>query len=273
MDFIELVRKEALRRGYSIRTIKTYQDCLRKFFRTCHKEPKKVTKKDVTDYLDQLVERNKAGSTLNVYLSALNFLFLDVLNKKLLVNIRYSRKPKRLPEVLNKEELVKLFEAISNKKHQLMVLLMYSAGLRVSEMLNLRVRDFDFTTNLGIVRDGKGGKERFFLISERLKPDIINWFKDNGLKNDSFLFNSYQGRMSASTVRMILKKSAQKAGIKRRVHPHLMRHCFGTDVVKDGHTEAELQPLMGHNSIETTRGYVHVANAQMTKVKSPFDNL
>lgn len=271
MKEIELVRKEAFRRGYSPRTINTYVTCLNNFFRQCHKEPKKVTKNDIYNYLDRMIIKGKAGSTINVNLAALHFLFSQILHKRLLINIKYSKQRKRLPEVLSKEELLKLFNAIKNKKHKLMILLMYSAGLRVSEMLNLKVRDLNINEEQGWVREGKGGKDRRFIIADKLKEELNCWVKNK--EYTDFLFTSYRGKMSASTTRVILKKAAKKAGIKKNVHPHMMRHCFGTDVIKNGYTETELQPLMGHNNIETTRGYVHVANVQMTRVKSPYDSL
>src|SRR3989344_9040282 len=144
MDVIESVKKEGLRRRYSIRTIETYLVCVRNFLNFCHKDPIKFTKKDVKDYLDILSEKNKSGSTINVNLQALKFMMEYVLNKrKYFYNIKYSKVSKKLPTVLEKEEIVKLINAIDNKKHKLMIKLIYSAGLRVSELLNLKIEDIN----------------------------------------------------------------------------------------------------------------------------------
>ena len=173
MDVIELLKKEMLRRGYSLRTIKTYVACLKDFLRHCRKEPRKITKADVKEYLEKLSEKEKSGSTLNVHLSALIFLMRNILNKNFTAKIKYSRTPTKLPVVLSKDEVVNLINAIENEKHKLMIKLMYGAGLRVSELVNLRVRDFELENNFGWVRMGKGGKDRMFIVAESLKQELI----------------------------------------------------------------------------------------------------
>ena len=146
------MQKEMLRRKLSRRTIESYVFCIKKFLKYIGKEPRKITKKDVKNYLDGLAERNKSGSTLNVYLSAIKFLLEDILHRNLNLNFRYSRRPKSLPNVLTKEEVKRLFDSIKNTKHKLMIELLYSAGMRVSELLNLRVEDFEILNNYGWIR-------------------------------------------------------------------------------------------------------------------------
>ena len=139
----DLIKKEGLRRGLSPRTIKTYSSCVERFLKHYkNKDIKKITKKDVTDYIDKLLERNAAGNTINVYLNSIKFLMENVLNKRLTYRIRYSKVPKRLPTFLTKEETRRLFDVIENAKHKLMIKLLYSAGLRVSELINLKNRRF-----------------------------------------------------------------------------------------------------------------------------------
>lgn len=272
MNIPELVKKEALRRGYSVRTIGTYQWCLEKFFRQYKKDPKEVKKADIYDYLDGMISKGKSGSTINVHHSALQFLFSEILHKRLMVNIKYSRRRKRLPEVLDKQETRRLLGAIDNKKYRLITALMYSSGLRISEVLSLKVKDLSLENNNGWVREGKGSKDRSFIVAENLKAELEDWIKDKS--HGSYIFLSNRNRkFHPNSVRKILRKAAKRAGIQKNVYPHLLRHCFGTDVIKNGYTEAELQPLMGHKNIETTRTYVHVANAQTTRVKSPYDML
>ena len=165
MDIIELMKKELLRRNYSLRTIKTYIFCLKKFLTYCKKEPRKITKKDIKDYLDILVGKNISGSSINIHLNALRFLMKEILCKSFIVNIKYSKVPKKLPVVLSKEEISKLINSIENKRHRLMIKLMYSAGLRVSELVNLKIKDLEFDSNYGWVRHGKGNKDRLFIIA------------------------------------------------------------------------------------------------------------
>lgn len=259
-----------LRRKYSLRTIESYVWCVKRFLKANHKEPRYIGKKDIKDYLDELALGNKAGSTLNIHLSALRFLVYDVLHKDFNLNIKYSRRPKTLPTVLTKDETKRLFDAVENSKHRLMLELMYSAGLRVSELLNLKVEDFDEKN--GWVRKGKGNKDRPFIIAERLKKRVQDYIETNYI--DGYLFIGWNNtKMSPSTVQAIVKSAAKKAKLRKNVHPHTLRHSFATHLIEDGYDVTDVQPLLGHGSMQTTMKYVHMASPQILSVISPFDNL
>ena len=273
MDLIELMKKEMLRRKYSFRTIKAYRDCLNKFLLFCKKEPRKITKKDIKDYLDNLQERNKTGSTINIHLNALKFAMEEILNKNFMVRIKYSKTPKTLPTVLTKEETVKLIDSIENERHRLMIKLMYSAGLRVSELVNLKIIDLDLEKNYGWVRHGKGNKDRILIIAESIKEELLNYVKDNKLESENYLFESHNGHISARTIQVIIKKASKKAKIIKDVHAHTLRHSFSTHLIEDGYDIISLQSLLGHNSAQTTMQYVHMATHRLISVKSPIDRL
>src|SRR3989344_7259572 len=273
MDLIELMKKEMLRRKYSLRTIKTYRDCLNKFLLFCKKEPRKINKKDIKDYLNNLQERNKTGSTINIHLNALKFAMEEILNKNFMVRIKYSKTPKTLPTVLTKEETVKLIDSIENERHRLMIKLMYSAGLRVSELVNLKIIDLDLEKNYGWVRHGKGNKDRLFIIAGTLKEEILNCIKDNKLESDNYLFESYNSHISARTIQVIIKKASKKAKIIKNVHAHTLRHSYATHLIENGYDIISLQSLLGHNSAQTTMCYIHIAKMSMINVKSPLDAL
>src|SRR3989344_9052434 len=134
MDINDEIKKEALRRGYSLKTIKTYQKCVERFLKTCNKEVSKISKVDVKEFLYNLMKKERAGNTINVYLNALKFLFEGILNKRMRLNIKYSKKPLKLPTILTKDDIRRLFDSISNKKHRLMTKFLYSSGLRVNEL-------------------------------------------------------------------------------------------------------------------------------------------
>ena len=268
----DLVRKEGLRRRLSPRTISTYSHCIERFFRKFKKEPKEVSKADIREFLDALVERNSAGGTINVYLNALKFFYQDILGRRLMVRIRYSKVPKRMPVFLTKEEMMLLINSIKNPKHKLMVKLLYSAGLRVSELLNLKIRDFDFAMGHGWVRGGKGNKDRVFIIAENVRYELLDFIKISNLDDSGWLFQGHDGnRMSVMSVQKIVKMAAKKAGIRKNVHPHSLRHSFATHVMQYGTDVISLQSLLGHKSPETTMVYVHMANPRMLAVKSPLD--
>jgi integrase/recombinase XerD len=273
MDIIEITKKELLRRNYSLRTIQAYIFCLSKFLLFCNKEPRGISKKDICDYLYSLKERNLSGSSLNVHLNALKFVFEKILNKRFLVRINYSKTPKSLPVFLTKEETIRLINSIKNNKHKLMIKLMYSAGLRVSELLDLRISDLDFDNNYGFVRKGKGNKERLFIISKNLKQELFYYIKENKLDRDFFLFPSYNGHISVSSVQEIVKRAAKDANIKKRISPHKLRHSFATHLIENGYDITSVQFLLGHNSPKSTAIYIHMASPKMINIESPFDSL
>jgi len=174
MEVVDLVRKYGLRRCLSQKTIDTYAECIKNFVKHCSKELKKVNRKDIELYLDSLVEKSASGSTLHVHLNALKFLFQGILGKNILIRIKYAKRPKRLPAVLTKQEVVSIFDSIKNPTHKIMIELMYSAGLRLSELINLRVKDLELNSNYGWVRHGKGNKDRMFILAEKIKQKLLD---------------------------------------------------------------------------------------------------
>ena len=172
VDIEKSIAKECKRRGYSDRTIKSYNYCISRFLKYTNKSLDKISKKDVRLFLENLSEEKMAGNTMNLYHMAIKFLFEDVLDKRMRINIRYSKTPTKIPVVLSKEEIKDLFKAIKNPKHMLMIQLMYSSGLRVSELINLKINDLETDKGYGFVRKGKGNKDRMFIIASSLKDDI-----------------------------------------------------------------------------------------------------
>lgn len=273
IDWEKSVRKECRRRRYSDKTAKTYIYCINKFLDFAGKDLGKISKRDVRLFLEKLSEENKAGSTMNTYHMAIRFLFLDVLDKKMWIDIKYSKTPKRIPEVLSKEEVKKLFSAIDNDKHRLMIELMYSSGLRVSELVNLKVCDLNIDKGYGFVRAGKGNKDRLFILSEKLRGKIRELIGKEGLKEESYLFSSNRGKKyHIKSVQLIVKNASKKAGIGRKIHPHTLRHSFATHLIENGYDVSAVQSLLGHKSPETTMVYVHMASPNMINVKSPLDD-
>ena len=265
------MERELSRRNYSLKTIKTYNYSLNNFFNFVKKDFKKINKQDINAYFYYLADKNISGSTINVNLNAIKFFYQEILNKKLTIKIKYSKVPKKLPLFLTQDEIIKLIDNIENNKHKLMIKLLYSSGLRVSELLNLKVRDFDFENDYGWVRQGKGNKDRIFVIAISLKQDLIDYVKD--LDYDSFLFTSYNGRMSVRTIQEIIKKATKRSKINKKIHPHSLRHSYATHLIENGYDVSSVQSLLGHKSLETTMIYLHIAPKRFINVKSPLDNL
>lgn len=273
MDVIYLLKEEAKRRGLSERTIETYSFCVAKFLRWSRKDPKLVTKKDIKEFITYLIEKGRCSSTLNVYINALKFMLEDILAKRVLFNIKYSKVPKTLPTYLTKEEVKKLINAIKNSKHKLMVELMYSAGLRVSELINLKIADLELNSRIGWVRNGKGKKDRVFVIAENIICKLRNYIITNNAL-DSYLFLGRNGKhIHQRSLHNIIKNAAKKARINKNVHCHTLRHSFATHLVENGYDVAAVQSLLGHSSSKTTMVYIHMASPKIINVKSPYDNL
>lgn len=269
----EAVKRECKRRGYSNRTIETYLLCINRFLKFTNKTINKISKKDVREFLEYLSDRGKAGNTLNTYHMAIRFLFEDVLDKRIWLDIKYSKVPEKLPVVLSKEEVKNLINVISNSKHKLMISLLYGAGLRVSELINLRVKDLQIDDSYGWVRGGKGNKDRLFLIANSLKPAIKELMEKENLSEEGFLFNSNRNdKYDVRSLQEIIKKARKKSKIEKPISCHTLRHSFATHLIEQENSLQEVQALLGHKSPETTQVYLHTAIPKIN-IKSPIDSL
>ena len=274
IDIEEALKRECRRRRYSDKTIKTYLYCINRFLKFTEKELGKISKKDVREFLEHLDEKDLAGNTMNTYHMAIRFLFQDVLNKKIWIDIKYSKIPEKLPVVLTKEEVKKLFTTINNEKHRLMIQVMYSAGLRVSELINLKIKDLEIEKGYGFVRAGKGNKDRIFIIAEILKEEINELIKNDNLNLENYLFNSNRNtKYNIRSLQQIVKKARRKSKIEKRISCLTLRHSCATHLIENGASISEVQALLGHKSPETTFIYLHTASPNMLKIKSPIDNL
>jgi len=274
VDVNEAIRRECLRRGYSQRTIETYQECVKKFLDFSGKTIDQLGKKDVLDFLYSLDEKSYAGSSKNVYLNAVRFLLEDILDKRIKLNIKYSRRPEKLPRVLTKEEVKKLIGKIGNWKHRLMIELLYGAGLRVSELINIRVKDLSIEKGFGFVRGGKGNRDRMFILPKIVCEKIKNLMEIEKLKGEDNLFlSNKKEKYNVRTIQEIVKKSAKLSGLNyKEIHCHTLRHSFATHLIENNYSVSEVQSLLGHKSPETTMVYLHTATPSMINIKSPLDN-
>ena len=271
----EAFAKELKRRRYSERTISTYIGCLERFLRDTKKEVNKITKKDVRLYLEKMSDKKRAGNTMNVTLMSLKFYFEQILGRKMWIDIRYSKTPEKIQRYLTKEEIIKLIDSIKNFKHQLMICLMYSAGLRVSELVNLRVKELVLENFYGFVRKGKGNKDRIFVISKNLISGIGYLIKTENLTGENFLFIfNRDKKYSVKSIQNIVKSSARNSGIEnwKEVHPHTLRHSFATHLIENDYALTDVQASLGHKSPETSMIYAH-SSGKMIGIKSPLETL
>jgi site-specific recombinase XerD len=271
----ESVIKECKRRRLSQQTTKTYLYCINRFLNWSKKDLGKISKKDVRLFLEYLSDRELAGNSLNTYHMALRFLFTQVLEKRMWIDIKYSKVPEKIQRFLTKEEVKKLLNAISNWKHRLMIEFIYGSGLRVSELINIRVKDLNLGRDFGFVRNGKGGKDRLIVIPFVVKEKIKNLIELEDLNEESFIFSSNRKRRyHIRSLQKIIQNASKKANLRdwKEIHPHTLRHSFTTHLIESGNSLSEVQSALGHKSPETTMIYVHSNAGKLINIKSPLDN-
>jgi len=275
LDVASAISRECRRRGYSERTIESYTSCVVKFIEYTRKTADILSKQDALNFLLYLKEEKKvAGNTLNVYHMAIRFFLEDIMRKNMKLNIKYSKRPTKFPEFLTKEETKMLIGKILNWKHRLMIEVIYGGGLRVSELLNLKISDLRINESYGFIRRGKGRKDRIFVLSKVCIDKIKNLIEMEKLNDYDYLFlTNRRERYSERSVQEIIKRAALLSGIKKNVHCHTLRHSFATHLIQNGASLNEVQTMLGHKSPETSMIYVHMASPNMINIKSPLDSL
>jgi integrase/recombinase XerD len=265
------LERELKIRGFSPRTVKSYLLYNKLFLQYSRKSPKFITNEDIRQYLLNLKDKNCANSTLNVALNALKFYYRQVLKRKFFFDIRGAKKSDYLPVVLSKEEIGRMLAKTTNPKHNFLISLIYSAGLRVSEAVTIKMCDFDLDRRMILVRQGKGGKDRSTILSQKLIPTLKKQFALK--KPGDYLFTGAggNGHLAAMSAEKIVKKVAESAGISKKVTCHSLRHSFATHLLEAGTSIRYIQELLGHKRLETTQIYTKVANNNLQGIKSPLD--
>ncbi len=265
------LRKLELKR-YANSTIKTYVSCFETFINHySDREIKDLNEEDIRLYLQKLIREDFSHSYINQAINAIKFYYEVVLEMpNRFYAIERPRPIEQLPKVLAKEEIMAIIEHTNNIKHRCIVSLLYSAGLRRIELLNLKLEDIDSKRMVIKVRSGKGNKDRFTILSEKLLGDLRKYYKE--WRPTNFLFEG-PGRKAYSpeSVSCIVRNAAEKAKIKKRVTPHMLRHSFATHLLENGTDLRYIQVLLGHRSTKTTEIYTHVATNIFFKIKNPLD--
>ena len=257
---------------YSNNTVKSYVKCFEDFINHYHdKVIDNLNENDIRDYLQYLIQTNRSKSYINQSINSIKFYFEIVLGMpNRFYNIERPRKDKKLPLVLSKEHILQIIENTNNIKHRCIVSLLYSSGLRRSELLNLKISDIDSSRMLIRVQDAKGSKDRYSLLSKTALEDLRAYYKE--WKPKIYLFeNPKGGKYSPNSVGKIVTNAAIKAGINKRVSPHTLRHSFATHLLENGTDLRYIQLLLGHSSTKTTEIYTHVAKSSFNSIKNPLD--
>ncbi len=207
--------------------------------------------------------------TVNLRISAVKFFYREILGRELVLN--YLKKPKRLPEVLTKEEVTRLIEVTINPKHKMILKLLYGCGLRVSEIVNLKKDDLRLLEGVLIVRQGKGSKDRLVTIPKSIIGELQSLII---LSNSPYVFESQiGGKLTVRTISLVVVHAAKKAGIGKKISPHTLRHSYATHLLEQGTDLRIIQKLLGHSSIRTTEIYTHVSTNLIKNIVNPLDTL
>lgn len=270
MEELQRLETELRLRAFSPQTVTSYLYWNKQFLNFANKKPEEVSEDDIKNYVADLLSRNVSPKSIVLIKAALKFFYDEILSRNI-VNLKSPKTSKKLPVVLTKEEVKRLIDSIKNRKHKLIVMLLYSSGLRLSELLNLKAGDLELDEKIGWVRSGKGAKDRLFLLSNRLIEELKEYVQDK--KEDDFVFTGRNGRMTPRNVQKMIKKIARNTGIEKNVHPHVLRHCFATHLLESGENIRKIQLLLGHSNLNTTQLYLDISNEELKKVKNPLDDM
>ena len=259
-------------KGYANNTVKSYVSCFEAFMNYYHdKDIDSLNEVEIRMYLHFLVKCDRSHSYINQAINSIKFYYEIVLGMpNRLYLLERPRKKRKLPVILAKSEVVKLIEATNNLKHRCVISLLYSAGLRRGELLNLKLEDIDSKRMLIRVVDAKGNKDRYTLLSEKTLVDLRAYYKE--YRPSSYLFEGQvKAQYSANSVGNVIAQAVIKAGIKTKVTAHTLRHSFATHLLENGTDLRYIQLLLGHSSSKTTEIYTHVATSSFNMIKNPLD--
>lgn len=268
------LERELKIRGFSYKTIKAYLHYNIKFLNFARKSPKEISNEDIKRYLEYLADKDVSNATLNLAINALKFYYTQVLKRRFFFDIKHPKKEKRLPVVLTKDEIRKMLEATKNLKHKLLMEIMYASGLRVSEVIKLKIPDIDLEEEIIRVNLAKGRKDRQTILSKRAIEDLKKLLETKEDDNQ-YLFTGAQNESHLSTrsAQKIVLQAAKLAGIKKDVSCHSLRHSFATHLLEKGVDIRYIQKLLGHKRLETTQIYTQVSTQKLKEIGSPLDDL
>ncbi len=261
---------------YSENTIKTYSEALRSFFIFFkYKDCKQIDNDDIILYNNEYINKNKLSTSYqNQIVNAIKLYYSTIKEKK--IEIEKIHRPKRqklLPNVLSKYEVKKILEAHSNLKHKSMLSLIYSCGLRRSELLNLKFSDIDSQRNVVIIRQSKGRKDRIAPLSPKILVLLRSYYVQFKPKTWLFEGRFENEKYDERSLSNVLKQALEKAKISKPVSLHWLRHSYATHLLESGTDLRYIQELLGHSSSKTTEIYTHVSTKNLQQIKSPFDDL
>ena len=271
--YVELLRLK----NYSANTLKTYKNWFIIFLNHFpDRKPSTITKYEIMDFLVHYRNSEKWSSTVqNQLINAIKFFYEQLLHQPQQVyDLPRAKKEFRLPAVFSEQELKRIIQSTENLKHRTILCLAYSAGLRVSELVNLKIRDIDTDRMVITLRAAKGKKDRQVMLSPVILELMRAYYIAEREKPKVWLFEGqYGGQYTTRSIEEVIKNSKKKAGVTKKGSIHALRHSFATHLMESGTDLMTIKDLLGHNSLSTTSIYTHVSKKHISKVQSPLDKL
>lgn len=266
---LEQAERELRIRNYSRKTIKSYLYGLREYFGFKKNDLKELDVENIKNFLLTCENKEISAQTRNLFLNAVKFYYYNVLGITERINIRSAKRNKSLPVILSRHEIARIISAVKNQKHKIILAISYGSGLRVSEVINLRVQDIDLDTLTIHIKQTKGGKDRLTIFPEKIKNNLIKFIAEKN--NNDFIFSSERGgKLTTRTAQKIFAQALKNARINKPATFHSLRHSFATHLLENGVDVRYVQELLGHQNIRTTQIYTKVTNPSLKKIKSPL---
>ncbi len=262
-------------RRFSEKTQKSYLSSVTGLARYFKLSPEKINKQMIEEYMLHVIQDRKLKwGSCNTILVGLRFFYIKMLGMdSLFINIPINKKGCELPEILSSDELESLFTVMPNQKHRTLLMTAYAAGLRVSELVNLKLADIDSKRMMIRVHQGKGRKDRYTILSKRLLKELRIYWKMYSPNLWLFSGRDPEQPLPSGTAQKIYYKAKERAGIKKGKCIHTLRHCFGTHLLEAGVDLRTIQMLMGHSNIKTTIIYLQLSKKHLSSTQSPLDLL
>jgi integrase/recombinase XerD len=261
--------------GYSPLTRKIYLLYARRYTKHFRRSPEEMGEKEIRTYLLHLIEdRHASRGTIRQVRAALTFLYSVTLRRETEVaHLPVMRPQHRLPTVLSGTEVSALLDAVASPKYRAILMALYAGGLRISEGCALKPEDIDSRRMLIHIRAGKGGRDRYTVLSMRLLEHLREYFQTYRPQVWLFPSEATDGHISPSTVRTVFRRALVAAGVKKHATPHVLRHSFATHLIESGVDVTVIQALLGHQSLRATAVYTHVSVELIGRTRSPLDVL
>lgn len=271
-DFLKKLEIELKISKNSQYTLRNYLSANKQLFEFTKKQPEQINEDDIKNFMAENLSEKSAMTTI-LFLSAIKFSFSNLLKYDPTLSIKRPKRENKLPTVLTREEIIKIMNSLETKKSKLMISLIYACGFRVSELINLKIPDLNFEEKIGHVRQAKGKKDRIFNIPNFLLKDLQKQVEKQKKKQQDYLFTGPKGALTPRNIQKIVSSSAKRAGIKKPVHTHTLRHSFATHLLENNVDIRKIQELLGHSNLSTTQIYTHVSTEELKKIKSPLDEM